>query len=216
MINENDPASGLFYQPIADAERVLDETQTFGDPEYEEFDVSTIVGSADSGEPEIEEDEPNWEQKFAQGMKFQSVPEFRQAVQEYGLTRRFVPIYKSNKARWFSLTCVHIGCPWLLTASHSKMDGRVTVIKVRMHKHSTTHRLEYKPRVPSKYLGMYYRTRIRNEPQKWKPRDIMTNMTTQFDVTVPYHVAWRALESANHSIQGKPSVRRLSLGPVDV
>lgn len=134
------------------------------------------------------------------GHEFQSVVEFRDALQKYAIAHRFMYRLKKNDTNRASGRCIADGCSWRIHASWVKSAGVFRVKK--MNESHTCGGESWKAAHPTKHwLVSIIKERLQDSPHH-RPKDIAKEILRDFGITLNYTQVWRGIEDAREQLQG--------------
>ncbi|WCJ29975.1 hypothetical protein M5689_011567 [Euphorbia peplus] len=134
------------------------------------------------------------------GQDFDSVVEFREALQKYAIAHRFVYRLKKNDTNRASGICVVAGCSWSIHASWVQSAGVFRIKK--MNRAHTCGGESWKAAHPKKgWLINIIKDRLRENPHD-KPKDIARGIFHDFGIKLNYTQVWRGIDEARGQLQG--------------
>lgn len=135
-----------------------------------------------------------------EGQEFNSVPEFRDALQKYAIANRFAYKLKKNDSNRVSGICVIEGCSWRIHASW--VPSSQSLVVKRMNKSHTCGGESWKAAHPAKnWLVSIIKDRLRDSPHH-KPKEIAEGIAQDFGIELNYSQVWRGIEDAREQLLG--------------
>ncbi|KAE8690955.1 2-diacylglycerol 3-beta-galactosyltransferase family protein [Hibiscus syriacus] len=135
-----------------------------------------------------------------EGQDFESVVEFRDALQKYAIAHRFGYKLRKNDTNRASAICAAEGCPWRIHASWVPSDNVFRVKK--LHESHTCDGESWKTATPAKnWLVNIIKDRLRDSPHH-KPKEIANGILRDFGLELNYAQVWRGIEDAREQLQG--------------
>ncbi|XP_065849448.1 uncharacterized protein [Euphorbia lathyris] len=159
------------------------------------------LSDVNSKDGALEEKIASWKEGIVGvGQEFDSVVEFREALQKYAIAHRFVYRLKKNDTNRASGICVVAGCSWSIHASWVPSAGIFRIKK--MNKVHTCAGESWKAAHPKKgWLVNIIKDRLRESPHH-KPKEIAKGIFHDFGIKLNYTQVWRGIDEARGQLQG--------------
>lgn len=133
--------------------------------------------------------------------RFNSFPEFREALHKYSIAHGFTYKYKKNDSHRVTVKCKSEGCPWRIYASRLATTQLICIKKMNA-KHTcegTSVKAGY--RATRGWVGNIIKEKLKVSPN-YKPKDIAVDIKREYGIQLNYSQAWRAKEIAREQLQG--------------
>ncbi|KAL3505546.1 hypothetical protein ACH5RR_030928 [Cinchona calisaya] len=133
--------------------------------------------------------------------RFNSFPEFREALHKYSIAHGFTYKYKKNDSHRVTVKCKSEGCPWRIYASRLATTQLICIKKMNA-KHTcegTSVKAGY--RSTRGWVGNIIKEKLKVSPN-YKPKDIAVDIKREYGIQLNYSQAWRAKEIAREQLQG--------------
>lgn len=134
------------------------------------------------------------------GQEFESVYEFRQALQRYAIAHRFMYKLKKNDTNRASGKCIAEGCSWKIYASWDSSTQSFRIKK--MNESHTCGGKSWESAHPAKdWVVSIIKDRLQDSPHH-KPKEIAKGILQDFGVELNYTQVWRGIGDARQQLQG--------------
>ncbi|CAI9118651.1 OLC1v1020247C1 [Oldenlandia corymbosa var. corymbosa] len=136
--------------------------------------------------------------------RFNSFPEFREALHKYSIAHGFSYKYKKNDSHRVTVKCKIEGCPWRVHASRLATTQLICIKKMNP-KHTcegTSVKAGY--RATRGWVANMIKEKLKVSPH-YKPKDIAMDIKREYGIQLNYSQARRAKEIAREQLQGSHS-----------
>lgn len=135
------------------------------------------------------------------GQRFNSVHEFREALQKYAIAHQFAFKYKKNDSHRVTVKCKADGCLWRIHASRLSTTQLICIKKMnRIHTcERSVVTTGYK--ATRSWVASIIKERLKFFPN-YKPKDIVNDIKQEYGIQLNYFQAWRGKEIAKEQLQG--------------
>ncbi|WJZ99969.1 hypothetical protein VitviT2T_018371 [Vitis vinifera] len=138
------------------------------------------------------------------GHTFKNADEFRNAIYQMSLARRFQYKYKKNSPTHMSVKCSVEDCPWKITTHAVEGNEILRVYTYQVnHNHIAQDECSSKVRVSSKRGVVVVEDVFRTTPE-YLPRQICKDFERDHGVQLTYNQAWHLKEKAKEHVYGSP------------
>lgn len=134
------------------------------------------------------------------GQEFESVQEFRDALQKYAMAHRFTFKLKKSEVNRASGRCVIDGCSWRIHASRVSTDQPFEIKKFQDTHTCGGESWKSGHLARSRFVGII-KERLRDSPNQ-KTREIASGISRDFGIELSYSQVRRAIEDAREQLRG--------------
>ena len=144
--------------------------------------------------------------QIVNGQIYANKKELQRTLAMYAMKNNFEFKVKKSCSQRFEVVCIHDNCSWRVRATRIP-NVELWAIKVFIKNHTCSQLTQCRPdhrQASSKYIGNHIKSKYQGIGRQYRPKDIQYDMEEELGIHISYDKAWRARETAFHSIRGTP------------